>query len=61
MKLNAEKIIYIIVPLYLLVLVLGKGLNSIVYSILSLILGISMLYLALKLLQKQRQERKNKS
>lgn len=58
MKLSAEKIIYIIVPLYLLLLIFGKGLNSILYSIFSFILGIIMLYLSFKLLRKQMKERK---
>lgn len=58
MKLSAEKLIYIIVPLYLIVLVFGKGLNTILYSIISLVLGIAMLYLAFKLLRKQKEERK---
>lgn len=58
MKLSAEKIIYIIVPLYLLLLVFGKGLNPIFYSISSFLLGITMLYLAVKLLRKQSKERK---
>lgn len=57
MKLNAEKVIYIIVPLYLLLLVIGKELNTIHYSILSFVLGITMLYFALKLLRKQKKER----
>lgn len=54
MKISAEKIMYIIVPLYLLLLVFEKGLNNILFSILSLILGITMLYLAVKLLRKQK-------
>ncbi|QFG00918.1 hypothetical protein PB01_20145 [Psychrobacillus glaciei] len=58
MKLSAEKLIYIVVPLYLLLLVFGKGLNTILYSVISFILGITMLYLAFKLLRKQMNERK---
>ncbi|SFM82045.1 hypothetical protein SAMN05421832_107107 [Psychrobacillus psychrodurans] len=58
MRLNPEKLIYILVPLYLLLLVFGKNINEVVYSILSFVLGISMLYLAYKLLKKQRKERK---
>lgn len=58
MRLNPEKLIYILVPLYLLLLVFGKNINEVVYSILSFVLGISMLYLAHKLLKKQRKERK---
>ncbi|MBD7944973.1 MULTISPECIES: hypothetical protein [Psychrobacillus] len=58
--LNPEKIIYILVPVFLLLLVFGDGLNNIVYSILSFLLGISMLYLAFTLLRKQREERKNR-
>ncbi|MEK4487777.1 hypothetical protein MHH81_19920 [Psychrobacillus sp. FSL H8-0484] len=60
MKLSAEKIIYIIVPLYLLLLVFGQGLNTILYSVFSFVLGITMLYLAFSLLRKQRNERKNR-
>lgn len=58
MRLNPEKLIYILVPLYLLLLVFGKSINEGLYSILSFVLGISMLYLAYKLLKKQRKERK---
>lgn len=58
MRLNPEKLIYILVPLYLLLLVFGKNINEVVYSILSFVMGISMLYLAYKLLKKQRTERK---
>jgi heme O synthase-like polyprenyltransferase len=58
MKLSAEKLIYIVVPLYLLLLVFGKGLNTILYSVISFTLGITMLYLAFKLLRKQKKERK---
>lgn len=58
MRLNPEKLIYILVPLYLLLLVFGKNINEVVYSILSFVMGISMLYLAYKLLKKQRKERK---
>ncbi|SEN32649.1 hypothetical protein SAMN04487786_3582 [Paenisporosarcina quisquiliarum] len=58
MRLNPEKLIYILVPLYLLLLVFGKNINEVVYSILSFVLGISMLYLAYKLLKKQRKDRK---
>lgn len=58
MRLNPEKLIYILVPLYLLLLVFGKNINGVVYSILSFVLGISMLYLAYKLLKKQRKDRK---
>lgn len=58
MRLNPEKLIYVLVPLYLLLLVFGKSINEVVYSILSFILGITMLYLAYKLLKKQRKERK---
>lgn len=57
MKLSAEKLIYIIVPLYLLLLVFGKGLNTILYSILSTVLAVTMLFLAIKLLRKQRKTR----
>lgn len=57
MRLNPEKLIYILVPLYLLLLVFGKSINEGLYSILSFVLGISMLYLAYKLLKKQRKER----
>lgn len=59
MKLSAEKLIYIVVPLYLLLLVFGKGLNTILYSVIAFILGITMLYLAFKLLRKQKNERKS--
>ncbi|TQR20131.1 hypothetical protein [Psychrobacillus vulpis] len=58
MKKNAEKIIYIIVPLYLLLLIFGRGINTTLYSIFSFVLGITMLYLAFTLLRKQLQERK---
>lgn len=58
MKLSAEKLIYIVVPLYLLLLVFGKGLNTILYSVISFIIGVTMLYLAFKLLRKQKKERK---
>lgn len=58
MRLNPERLIYILVPLYLLLLVFGKNINEVVYSILSFILGITILYLAYKLLKKQRKERK---
>lgn len=58
MRLNPEKLIYFLVPLYLLLLVFGKNINEVVYSILSFVMGISMLYLAYKLLKKQRKERK---
>lgn len=58
--LNPEKIIYILVPVFLLLLVFGDGLNNIVYSILSLLIGLSMLYLAYSLFRKQREERKNR-
>ncbi|MER2260563.1 MAG: hypothetical protein ABS934_01025 [Psychrobacillus sp.] len=58
--LNPEKIIYILVPVFLLLLVFGDGLNNIVYSILSLLIGLSMLYLAYSLLRKQREERKHR-
>ena len=60
LMLNPEKIIYILVPVFLLVLVFGEGLNNIVYSILSFLLGLSMLYLAYSLLRKQREERKQR-
>lgn len=58
MHLNPERLIYILVPLYLLLLVFGKNINEVVYSILSFILGITILYLAYKFLKKQRKERK---
>lgn len=58
MRLNPERLIYILVPLYLLLLLFGKNINEVVYSILSFILGITILYLAYKLLKKQRKERK---
>ena len=60
MHLNPEKLIYILVPLYLLLLIFGKHMNEIVYSILSFTMGIAMLYLAFILLKKQRKERKKK-
>lgn len=59
MRLNPEKFIYILVPLYLLLLIFGRNINEVLYSILSFVLGISMLYLAYKLLKK-RQNRKKK-
>lgn len=58
MNFSAEKIIYIIVPLYILLLVFGQGLNTILYSILSIILGFTMIYIAFFLFRKQRKERK---
>lgn len=58
MRLNPERLIYILVPLYLLLIVFGKNINEVIYSILSFVLGIAMLYLAYKLLKKQRKERK---
>jgi len=60
MSLNPEKLIYVLVPLYLLLLIFGKHLNEVLYSILSFVLGISMLYLAYRLLKKQQQNRKKK-
>jgi len=60
MHLNPEKLIYILVPLYLLLLIFGKNMNEIVYSIMSFTMGIAMLYLAYILLKKQRKERKKK-
>ena len=60
MRLNPEKLIYILVPLYLLLLVFGKYIHEVIYSISSFVLGITMLYLAYKLLKKQRKERKKK-
>jgi len=60
MRLNPEKLIYILVPLYLLLLIFGRNINEVLYSILSFVLGISMLYLAYKLLKKQQQNRKKK-
>ena len=49
MRVNPEKFIYILVPLYLLLLIFGRNINEVLYSILSFVLGISMLYLAYKL------------
>jgi len=60
MHLNPEKLVYILVPLYLLLLIFGKNMNEIVYSIMSFTMGIAMLYLAYILLKKQRKERKKK-
>lgn len=58
MRLNPEKFIYILVPLYLLLLIFGRNINEVLYSILSFVLGISMLYLAYKLLKKQQNQKK---
>lgn len=58
MRLNPEKFIYILVPLYLLLLIFGRNINEVLYSILSFVLGISMLYLAYKLLKKQQSRKK---
>lgn len=58
MRLNPEKFIYILVPLYLLLLIFGRNINEVLYSILSFVLGISMLYLAYKLFKKQQSRKK---
>lgn len=58
MRLNPEKFIYILVPLYLLLLIFGRNINEVLYPILSFVLGISMLYLAYKLLKKQQNRKK---
>jgi len=58
MRLNPEKFIYILVPLYLLLLIFGRNINEVLYSILSFVLGISMLCLAYKLLKKQQNRKK---
>ncbi|WP_313892823.1 hypothetical protein [Psychrobacillus sp.] len=58
MKFSPEKMIYIVVPIYLLFLVFGQKMNDILYSILSFVLGITMLVLAVILLRKQLKARK---
>lgn len=61
MRVNPEKFIYILVPLYLLLLIFGRNINEVLYSILSFVWDLACFTWLINFKKNNKIEKRNKS